>query len=199
MRTRTRGTYRRSGSGRDGHPLWGLYLHRHVLKAHTHEGSAAQHVLPDECLDVVVDVGVSVAGSSLPPIVWLVSFVWMWYVRCDDPQGFEEPDACGQPQGVLEDVRAECGGTAKAREEHLDLWREDAVCVSLPVVSLSSPFLGGGHVDAADGRGGFPAACVGVVDVDRAGLARAEEAPPVSCWCACRPWRPWRPWRWWRP
>jgi hypothetical protein len=74
---RTRGTYRRSGSGRDGHPLWGLYLHRHVLKAHTHEGSAAQHVLPDECLDVVVDVGVSVAGSSLPPIVWLVSFVWM--------------------------------------------------------------------------------------------------------------------------
>lgn len=68
---------RRSGSGRDGHPLWGLYLHCHVLKAHTHEGSAAQNVLPDECLDVVVDVGVSVAGSSLPPIVWLVSFVWM--------------------------------------------------------------------------------------------------------------------------
>ncbi len=57
----------------DGHPLWGVYFHCHVLEAHAHQGSAAQHVLAYECLDVAIDV--SVARSELGSVVSIVSIV----------------------------------------------------------------------------------------------------------------------------
>lgn len=79
-----------------------FHLHGHRVKAHAHQRSPTQHVLPYECLDVTA-------------VTFFLSARVVARGGHDHWHGLEEPHAGREAQRVLENVGTQCCGAAEAR------------------------------------------------------------------------------------